>query len=154
MTPALNAMPNKSASIIFYSIVVVGLFGCDHRELKSRDEKLEATQESIQRNLVNRSCVSCHLDATVKNRYVSLVDIGSVIEKPGSSPSGRRYLIKPGCPKESFFLSIIREGKMPPAPAQSISTEEIQVIEEFIRDLNPSATSETCSDEPPDSEEP
>ncbi len=85
-----------------------------------------------------------------------MADIATSIEKPGhdhGTGAHPRYLIKPGCPKQSFFLSIIREGKMPPAPAEKISPETIKAIEQFIIALDPKA-GKMCDDEPPDSDGP
>lgn len=111
-------------------------------------EKITPTIESIQRNFVDKKCLSCHTQATESNRFIVLRDISQLIEG-NTSGSGRKNLIKPGCPKESFFLSIMREGKMPPPAYGGVGEESIKTIEEWIAGLNPNY--ELCSkDEPPD----
>ena len=115
--------------------------------------KLEPTLKSVQEVYVNARCVSCHLEPTTKNRNVALTDIRDVIEKPhvhGSGPHPK-YLIKPGCPKQSFFLSIIKSGKMPPPPAERVSAEDFKELEAFVLSLDPKAA-KLCDDEPPDLE--
>lgn len=160
-----NAMLNRGkvtfkGRISYWFLPFFFLWGCNTSETKSNtpaaEEKLESTQDSIQRNFVNRSCVSCHTEATASNRHVSLTDISKVIEKPGHDHSGGahiRYLIKPGCPKQSFFLSIIREGKMP--PREKIASDIIKTIEDFIISLNPQAQSgKLCDDDEPGGDDP
>lgn len=120
----------------------------------SSPPKLEANLQSVQTVLVNARCVSCHAEPTAKNRQVVLTDIQQVIEKPHAPGRGAhpRYLIKPGCPKQSFFLSIIKSGSMPPRPDERVSAEDIKTLEAFIVSLNPKA-GKMCDDEPPDLEE-
>ena len=127
---------------------VLLLVSCHREQVGATDERLEATVDSIQRNFVNRHCLECHLTATAANRYVSLSDLSTLIEKTGDGHSHHpRFLIKPGCPRESFFLSILKEGKMPPAPAQKVSAEAINTIERWIISLHPNGS---CDDEPQD----
>lgn len=124
------------------------LTGCNYSHLKNQDQKIEANLSGIQR-FVDGACVRCHMQSTAANRYVSLIDISELIEKPGndhgSGHQHTRFLIKPGCPKESFFLSIIKEGKMP--PGGGVSAQTMQSIAEFITSLNPHPGTE-CDDEP------
>lgn len=102
------------------------------------------TLASIQKDFVDRKCVSCHQEATHNNRHVKLTNLTEVIE--GTGPSGHvRKIIKPGCPKESFFHSIMREKKMPPAPAEKPTEEVLKIIAEWITNLKPGAI---CDDEP------
>lgn len=118
---------------------------------KASDSRVVASLESIQRNFVNTTCIECHTGATATNRYVSLVDISTLIEKPGTKPSGgpkARYLIKPGCPKQSLFLSIMREGKMP--KSGGVPQEIIHTIDTFIKNLDPNAGKKCDEGEPPD----
>lgn len=111
--------------------------------------ELRATRESIQVDFVDRRCLSCHQAPTEQNRHVALADIRKVIEGAPHEPGGHlRTLIKPGCPKQSFFHSILRERKMPPSPAQAVDEKELSVIAEWITSLKPDAK---CDDgEPPD----
>jgi len=112
---------------------------------------LESTQESIQKNLVDSKCLSCHQEAKATNRNVDLRDIGKLFGNLSSSQ--RKDLIIPGCPKESMFLSILREGKMPPNSATKISEQDMKVIENWIKGFPPQRTN--CNpDEPPDSRPP
>lgn len=122
---------------------------------------ISPTQESIQRDFVNVTCVGCHRQATAKNRNVALSDIGSIIAgKPHDHDAGPmpRMIIIPGCPKQSLFLSILKEGKMPPAGTSTIPSETIQAIEAWIKNLNPDPGNSCNSDEPqdhdPDPDEP
>lgn len=119
------------------------------------------TQESIQRDFVNVSCLGCHRQATSKNRNVALSDIGSIIvgtpHDHNASPMPR-MLIVPGCPKQSFFLSILKEGKMPPGGQETIPMATLEAIETWITSLKPDAGNDCNSDEPqdnhPDPDEP
>ncbi len=111
------------------------------------------TQESIQRDFVNVSCVGCHSQPTSKNRNVGLGDISAlVVGHPHDHEAGTmpRMIILPGCPKQSLFLSILKEGKMPPRGA--ISQATLQAIETWIISLKPDAGKSCESDEPNDDE--
>lgn len=121
---------------------------------KVSNPSLKPSQESIQIQLVEKSCVSCHESATSKNRHVDLRDIGKIIEGEHNhatdSDHSRTALVKPGCPKQSFFLSIMREGKMPPPPAPSIESKSLNIVEIWIKGLK---DVENCEpDEPGDDE--
>lgn len=109
---------------------------------------IQPTKESIQTEFVNKSCLGCHESASARNRFVDLRDIGVLAEEGHvHEPGGPRHnLIKPGCPKQSFFLSIIREGKMPPPPAPRPSDENLQAVDAWIVSLKADAT--CLSDEP------
>lgn len=48
---------------------------------------LDATQESIQKLIVDLRCVGCHSAATATNRHVVLTDLSKVIAAPGANPS-------------------------------------------------------------------
>lgn len=113
------------------------------------DAGVEAKLESIQENLVDRDCKSCHQGASRQNRNVDLTDIAAIIvsSEHAHEPDGaRRDLIKPGCPQQSFFLSIMREGKMPPKPASRVDDAKLQAVERWIKSLAPDVICE--SDEP------
>ena len=115
--------------------------------------KPQPTLLSVQKDISNKRCLSCHVDASDKNRFVSLIDLGQIIETSSHAhvhDGVRRNLIKPGCPKQSFFLSIIKEGKMPPQPLERLSAEELKAVEDWITSLNPNAVLSCVSDEPPD----
>ena len=117
------------------------------------EAKISPTIQSIQHDFVDKKCLSCHGQATERNRYVALSDLGSIMDVGSHShhPNEmRRDLIKPGCPKQSFFLSIMREGKMP--RGEKVDEETLKTIEQWITGLKPDAGS-TCNfsgDEPPD----
>lgn len=114
---------------------------------------ISPTQESIQRDFVNVSCLSCHTQATPKNRYVNLNDIMALtkpVDHTIDPEHHHRVLILPGCPKQSLFLSILKEGKMPPAPSDPISAATIQALESWIVSLKPNAGTSCNSDEPVD----
>jgi mono/diheme cytochrome c family protein len=145
-----NHKRNQRWGVWFMTTSLVALLSaCNQPTTIISTQKLESTLESIQRDFVNPNCIQCHTQATENNRYVKLTDLSAVIEKTGHDHSSPhvRYLIKPGCPKQSFFLSIIRAGKMP--PSGKVSAEEIQTIETFIKNLDPNAKKK-CDDEPPD----
>ena len=133
------------------------LAACNRAQTGASDQKLEATTESVQRAFVNQSCLKCHTVAKDTNRNVALADINTLIEPEGHvhhhGDPAVRFLVKPGCPKKSFFLSILREGKMPPPPGLKISEEKLQVIEAWITSLKPNAVCEDL-EEPPDSPTP
>lgn len=113
------------------------------------------TRESIQQNLVNVSCLRCHTQATAKNRYVNLTDI-MTLTVPGDHATEEghhhRVLILPGCPKQSLFLSLLKEGKMPPTPADSVPMATLKAIEDWIISLKPDAGTTCEGDEPQDTE--
>lgn len=114
---------------------------------------VQANQESIQKNLVDKTCISCHQSATASNRYVELTDISKLIEGAGHehTPGGPRHnLVKPGCPTQSFFYTIMKEGKMPPPPAGKVSPESLKAVEDWIVSLKPNAGNSCESDEPQD----
>lgn len=115
-----------------------------------RQQKLAPDLNSMQ-NFVNRRCLECHLEANARNQRVVLFDLSTIIE--GSLvrlPGARQNLIKPGCPKQSFFLMVLRANKMPPRPAPIIDEESLKTIEDWILSLD-SGTGTNCnSDEPAD----
>jgi|GEM_PF-1817699 len=107
----------------------------------------QPTLASIQKDFVDRKCVSCHQEATSANRHVKLASLMEIVEGTGHPPGGAhvRKIIKPGCPKESFFHSIMREGKMPPPPAPKPTQEWLKAMSDWITSLKPGAI---CDDEP------
>lgn len=116
----------------------------------SEFEKIAANQSSIQKNFINRQCLSCHDQALSSNRYVDLRDLTWIIEGAGvgNNLSIRKNLIKAGCPKESFLLSVIKSGEMPPAPERRVDQQTIQILNDWILSLWPNRND--CGDEPPD----
>ncbi len=116
---------------------------------------ISPTRESIQRDFVNVSCLRCHTQETVKNRYVDLTDIMNLTQ-PGdhNTEAGHhhRVLIVPGCPKQSLFLGILKEGKMPPGGAETIPVSTLQALETWIVSLKPDAGKSCNSDEPQDNQ--
>lgn len=111
------------------------------------------TLEGLQKNFVDVSCVKCHTSATAKNRWVDLTDI-LALTKAGdhTTEAGHhhRILIQPGCPKQSLFLSILKEGKMPPS-GDAVPASTLQALETWIVSLKPNAGTSCNSDEPQDS---
>lgn len=150
-----------SRSVIFekrrwlLSPLLLFIFGCGLGRpagLISRppgtSNKLQSDLNSIQQDFVNPRCLSCHSEATSSNRDVSLRDISQIIEGQWTvNLMARRNLIKPGCPLQSFFYTIIKSGEMP--PNESVDGESLRMIETWIVSLDPSA-SDNCSDEPGD----
>jgi len=126
---------------------------CNRIEHKVSPQKLEPTAASIQRSIMNGRCVRCHLDSRKENGYIPLTDFTVLVEdgKPHDHSSHKRFLIKPGCPKQSVFMSILRKGKMPPPPDAALSEGEFDVIEKWITSLKPEAEKLCESDEPVDS---
>lgn len=116
----------------------------------SQFEKIAANQSSIQKIFINRQCLSCHDSALSSNRFVDLRDLSWVIEGEAfrSQSSLRKNLIKPGCPNESFLLSVVKSGEMPPAPERRVDQQTIQILKDWILSLQPNRTD--CGDEPPD----
>jgi mono/diheme cytochrome c family protein len=104
---------------------------------------LEATLASVQSVLADKRCVSCHTEASRANNHVVLTDLATISfegQPPAhvhDSPEPRRDLIKKGCPDQSFFLSILKEGKMPPAPQPRLTTEELATVAKWITNLGP-----------------
>lgn len=127
----------------------------DGNNIPAMSLTVEPTMESIQRNLVDKNCVSCHQSATSSNRFIALGDLAIVIQTPGGHQDhdGMRHdLISPGCPSQSFFYTIMREGKMPTPPATKVSEENLKTVEKWIISLRPDA-GPTCGsddDEPGD----
>ncbi len=153
-------MHNNMRSVVLLITLALTLASCDKKpgegalEIKDAAE-LKPTIDSVQQNFVNVRCISCHELPTAKNRHVSLARLSETIEGNGQNPTGGhiRQLIKPGCPKQSLFSSILREGKMPPPPMAKIEEKEIQIIEDWIRSLNPKATCEDSGEPPDDSDD-
>jgi len=121
--------------------------------VKGPPKELFPTLQSVQTDFVNDRCLSCHQTATAQNRQVALVDIALLIEGNGHNHghgNTGRHLIKPGCPKQSFFLSVMREGKMPPPPGEKVPSETLKIVETWIVELKPNAGNSCNDDEPPD----
>ncbi|MBI1861176.1 MAG: hypothetical protein HYR96_09695 [Deltaproteobacteria bacterium] len=116
-------------------------------EQKVSQKPVLPTLESIQVDFVNNQCIACHQVASASNRHVALNDLSQIIEGGGGPHSHIRRIIKPGCPKQSFFLSILKEGKMPKPPAAPVAPDVLDAIEKWIVSLNPTA-GPTCDDEP------
>lgn len=117
--------------------------------------KMLANEESIQNDLVNTRCLSCHGGASEANRNVDLRNIGLLVRGrhhgPGHVSDGSRHgLIVPGCPDESFFYTIMKQGNMPPAPAERVSAETLKIVEDWIISLKKDGDPECGDDEPPD----
>lgn len=148
----------KGASLrIGFTVLLLTLVSCnysDRKQPQSGEFSVEATRESIQRNVVNVSCLRCHTQATPRNHGVELTDILSLTSAPEHAPGGHHHsaLILPGCPKQSLFVSILKEGKMPPPPEQPLPATTIATIETWITSLKPGTNCN--SDEPggPDSD--
>lgn len=146
----------RNVAPFLFLILPLSLAGCARSApslVTSKDlpipEKITPTAESIQRNFVDKKCLSCHMQAIESNRFVVLKDITQLIEGT-TGGSGRKNLIKPGCPKGSFFLSIMKEEKMPPPSYGRIESDTLRAIEEWIVGLDPNAGSSCSGDEPPD----
>lgn len=86
--------------------------------------ELEPNAASIQSELVGKRCVSCHTEATHANRHVDLSDVA----KGGS-------WLRPGCPSQSLFLSVLKDGKMPPAPAARLEGSKVDIVARWIEDM-------------------
>jgi hypothetical protein len=158
MTKRWSAMPNRPIRLSMIGGLATALLfsisACNWVEVKGAELRVSPTLQSVQRDFVDRACLRCHVQSTTANRNVDLTDIARLVEKAGhhhGDAEHTRFLIKPGCPKQSLFLSIIREGKMPPPPAPRISAENINAIAEYITSLDPKANCE--SDEPPDDDD-
>lgn len=124
--------------------------------------KVLATLESIQRDLVNESCLGCHSVASDTNHHVDLSNVSKLLDgasHDSGSSEHKTTILVPGCPQQSLFLSIMKEGKMPPPPASKIAGEALQAVETWIESLNQNADLDCDSDEPrsqdqPDDDEP
>lgn len=137
-----------------FGLLLGVLMGCNYSRRKTPlggAPVVLATRESIQQDFVGASCLRCHTQANAKNRYVDLSDI-LTLTQPGdhNTEAGHhhRVLIVPGCPKQSFFVSILKEGKMPPAPDERVLPETIEAIEDWIVGLRPNPGTACDSDEP------
>lgn len=65
-------------------------------------------------------------------------------------PGARANLIKPGCPKQSFLMMILKAQKMPPLPNPPVDAATIKVLEDWIVSLDPNAGTACDGDEPGD----
>lgn len=122
---------------------------------------LDATQDSIQKLIVDTRCVACHSAATASNRHVVLTDLTKVITPPGAQPAHdhdsdlpNTNLIRPGCPNKSFFYSIMKEGKMPKDASQRLTDDELTKVATWIKSLW-AGTGDPCkdTDEPGDDDD-
>ena len=114
-------------------------------------QKLTPDIQSIQSDFVNQRCLSCHSEPTSRNQNVWLGDIFQIIEgNPIRFPGARQNLIKPGCPKQSFFLMILKAQKMPPTPNPPVDASTLKVLEDWITSLDPNAGTACDGDEPGD----
>lgn len=144
----------RMCRILSFGIVLGIVVGCNYSQRKTPlggAAVVLATRESIQQDFVGGSCLRCHTQANAKNRYVDLTDI-MTLTQPGdhNTEAGHhhRVLIVPGCPKLSFFVSILKEGKMPPTPDERVLPETIEAIEDWIVSLRPNPGTACDSDEP------
>lgn len=147
-------MLSRLGKIAASGALTVVLVGCNYTSRKHSQSSpvvVQSTRESIQRDFVNVYCLGCHTQANAKNRFVDLTDIVKLAE-PGdhTTEAGHhhRVLVQPGCPKQSLFLSILKEGKMPPRPAEPVPAETLRSIESWIVSLKPDAGDSCNGDEP------
>lgn len=114
-------------------------------------QKLAPDLQSIQSDFVNPRCLSCHSEPTSRNQNVWLGDIFQIIEgNPIRFPGARQNLIKPGCPKQSFLMMILKSQKMPPLPNPPVNAATIKILEDWIVSLDPNAGTTCDGDEPGD----
>ncbi len=117
---------------------------------------LTASTESMQRDLVDQRCVSCHSEATDANRHVDLRDVEELIvghrddghPHDGGTGHARKDLVRPGCPEQSFFFTIMSNGEMPPAPTAHLTVDELEVVRNWILGLWQGPGDPCVSDEP------
>lgn len=95
----------------------------DARPPAPQPEKIElqGNSASIQSELVTKRCISCHSEATHANRHVDLSDVTKAAS-----------WLRPGCPDQSLLLSVLKDGKMPPAPAARVEAADIEVVARWI----------------------
>jgi hypothetical protein len=113
---------------------------------------LEATLESIQAEIVDKRCVSCHARATRGNRFIDLKTLGTNIAMLGSIeapvPNEARKSILAGCPNQSIFYLEMKNRKMPTGRNAVLLTDaELEVIAAWIKSLDPTAEGR-CDAEP------
>jgi|GEM_PF-2252545 len=113
---------------------------------------LEATLESIQAEIVNKRCVSCHGRATRGNRFIDLNSLGTNIEMLGSIeapvPNQARKSILAGCTDQSIFFLEMKNRTMPAGRnAVMLTDAELDVISAWIKSLDPTAEGR-CDAEP------
>lgn len=114
-------------------------------------QKLTPDIQSIQSDFVNQRCLSCHSEPTVRNQNVWLGDIFQVIEgNPIRFPGARQNLIKPGCPKQSFLMIILKSQEMPPRPNPPVDGPTLKILEDWILSLSPTPRADCDGDEPAD----
>ena len=115
---------------------------------------LQPTLGSIQHELVDKKCVACHSEASVANRHVALSDLSKVILPPNVPAAhdhtdprfARNDLVREGCPDQSFFYTIMKEGTMPPR-AQHVSAEDLTTVASWIKSLGPAdPPADLCKD--------
>ncbi len=151
----MESMRRRTAALGWGLVVLFPLLSAcsGNSGSSSQGVTVSPTRESIQRNFVNVSCLQCHAQATPKNRYVDVTDI-LTLTKPGDHTTDaghhHRVLIKPGCPKQSLFFSILKEGRMPPPPSDPIPAATIQALDDWIVSLKPNPGTGCNSDEPVD----
>jgi hypothetical protein len=134
------------SKLFLFGAVVVGVAACSYSKDKAPEAAtaVQPTRESIQRDFVAGTCLRCHRTPTELNRFVDLNDIGKLTEAGHHRPAA----VIPGCPKQSLFLSILREGKMPPLAAEPIPETTLKAIEDWIVSLRPDAGDSCNGDEP------
>lgn len=106
---------------------------------------LQPTVDSVQHELVDKKCVACHAEGSASNGHVLLTDLNKVILPPNvTAPHdhtdphfARADLVREGCPEQSFFYTIMKEGKMPLGPAGHISVADLATVEAWIKSLGP-----------------
>lgn len=118
---------------------------------------LEPTLASVTENLVIPRCVRCHSSPDSSNRYVDLSDLSRVMaDTPDATTTTgeARLVIVKGCPEQSMFWLSMKDRSMPPAPLEALSSDDIEVVKAWILSLAPERSSASCSNEPPDDDDP
>ena len=112
----------------------------------------EPTYENVQR-WSDRYCLTCHILKTEANSGAILMDLRDSIRDPRRKHQMVRYLIEPGRPEASIFLTIIdpkktrRERLMPPGIV--VPKKDREVIAAWIASLPRNEVDpQTCVEDP------
>ena len=114
---------------------------------------LEPNIDSMQNNLIQNNCISCHKHPSERNRFVDLHDLSKIIttQNPIVQPGEARKIIRAGCPDISIFYLAIKNNQMPPAGNSRIDDSDKLVISQWIESLLP-VDERNCNDEPIDND--
>lgn len=132
---------NKKFCLIV--IMVALIYGCNDGQKDDKPDVVNdlnaigliPTTESVQEELINKSCISCH-SGIAPASGVDLTDLSKLIEEELSEEHGEDHkVIVPGDAENSEFYKLIVNKEMPPLPAESVDPKLFPIIRQWIDNM-------------------